>query len=610
MQAKPSNEESRFVTEKLATMDLRQKIGQMTMPERMHITTQDITAHGFGSVLSGGGSHPGDNSPLDWVKMNDEYWQAVMESSAGIPLLFGVDAVHGHNNVKGATIFPHNLALGAIGDPALVKSIAAITGKEVLASGLEWSFAPTLAVVQNCQWGRTYESFGCDPVKNGELGRAFVEGMQGAGAMACAKHWVGDGGTCHGIDQGETTVDWQTLQATHISPYLPVLEAGVMTVMVSFNSWNGEKCHGNHFLITEYLKQELGFAGIVVSDWDGIDYLDADYDTAIAKAANAGLDIFMVPERWREFMAGLERHVNEGRVPMSRIDDAVSRILLTKLRYGLFELPRPAERKTAATDPGIAEEFGSVASRSIAREAVRRSLVLLKDEGALPLTGQERILVAGKNANNLGHQCGGWTISWQGERDNTKIQGTSVWQGIKAQAPGAVLSANLDGAEADTKEHDLAIVVIGEFPYAEGMGDVRSNDQLLVEAGSMINGLMNPLEPYSRSLELAQVHPEDLQCIKRIADAGVPVVTVLVSGRPMVINRELDSSSAFVAAWLPGTEGDGLAEVLFGKAEFEGRLPLPWPAADPAPGEEQPKTLFEVGYGLKAGEGVARARVA
>ena len=599
MQAKPTKKEEKFIADKLAGMSLRQKIGQMTMPERMHFTAEDVKTHAFGSVLSGGGSHPGDNNPDDWVRMNDEYWQASMQAEPAIPLLFGVDAVHGHNNVKGATIFPHNIALGAAADVALVKSIAAITGREILASGLEWNFAPTLAVMQNCQWGRTYESFGCDPTLSGEFGKVFVEGMQGAGVMACAKHWVGDGGTSHGIDQGETTVDWQTLKDTHIAPYLPALEAGVMTVMVSFNSWNGDKCHGHHFLITEYLKQELGFGGIVVSDWDGIDYLDEDYDAAIVKAANAGLDIFMVPERWREFMTGLERQVNEGRVPMERIDDAVSRILLTKLRYGLFDLSRPVERKTAATQKDVMEDFGSDANRAVAREAVRKSLVLLKNEGTLPLTGQEHILVAGKSANNLGHQCGGWTISWQGERDGARILGTSIWEGIKALAPAASLSEKLDGAEVDPNEHDLAIVVIGELPYAEGMGDVRPTDQLLEDAKARIKGLMNPLEPYARSLELAKVHPEDLQCIKRIADAGVPVVTVLVSGRPLVVNQELAASSAFVAAWLPGTEGDGVAEVLFGKADFQGRLPVAWPAADPEPGEESYELLFDAGYGLR-----------
>lgn len=580
----------------LQRLSLRQKIGQMTMAERMHVTPEDVRQHSLGAVLSGGGSHPGNNSPEDWVAMNDDFWQASAEApgSTGIPTLFGVDAVHGHNNVQGATLFPHNIGLGAAGDMALIDSMARITAKEVLASGLEWNFAPTLAVVQNCQWGRTYESFGTCPATNGKIGEIYVRALQEEGLIGCIKHWVGDGGTAYGMDQGETTLDWETLESTHMKPYLPSLKAGVMSVMVSFNSWNGDKCHGHHFLLTEVLKGRLGFNGIVISDWDGLDYLDEDYKTAIQKGVNAGLDMIMVPEKWRQFMDGLEELVQEGKVSEARVDDAVLRILNTKIRYGLFELARPAKRKTAKT-----ADFGSEAHRSLAREAVRKSLVLLKnDDQLLPLAADKRILVAGKSADNLNNQCGGWTIGWQGDTDQKGIVGTSIWQGIKSLAPGATLSHDLSGDDADPEQHDVAIVVIGETAYAEGFGDIRPSEALLDEVRPKINGLMNPLKPYANSMQLSNIHPEDIACIQRIRARGVPVVTVLVSGRPLVVNDELAASAAFVAAWLPGSEGLGVAEVLLGRHGFVGKLPLPWPAADMAKGAAGYETLYQRGHGL------------
>ena len=417
----------------LKRMSLRQKIGQMTMAERLSAGPDDVQRHGLGAILSGGGSHPGDNAPADWVRMNDEYWQAATDDPDGpsIPTLYGCDAVHGHNNVQGATIFPHNIGMGAAGNARVVAEAARITAREMLDSGLDWNFAPTLAVVQDCRWGRTYESFGNDPQRVAQFGRHYVEALQAEGVIGCVKHWAGDGGTRHGMDQGETTLPWQDFERTHIAPYYPALEAGVMTLMVSFNSWNGDKCHGNRFLVTELLKGRLGFGGLVVSDWDGINYLDQDYATAIRQSVNAGLDMFMVPERWLEFIDALEAQVHLGHVTVARIDDAVRRILRTKLRYGLFDMPRPAQRPKAGSGC-----TGCAAHRDTARRAVRQSLVLLKNEGGLlPLKPEQRILVAGKNAHNLGHQCGGWTRSWQGETGNDAIDGTSIWEGIRALAP-------------------------------------------------------------------------------------------------------------------------------------------------------------------------------
>ena len=577
----------------LERMTLAQMIGQMTMAERNWVTPDEVREFALGSVLSGGGSHPGDNNPADWVAMNESFWSALHdgEDALQIPILFGIDAVHGHNNVRGATIFPHNIGLGAADDADLVAEMARATAREILASGVEWNFAPTLAVVQNPQWGRTYESFGSDPDRAGRLGEAYVRALQAEGVMGCIQHWVGDGGTLYGMDQGETTLPWEELEALHISPYYPSLKAGVHSVMVSFNSWNGDKCHGHRYLVTEVLKEQLGFPGIVVSDWDGIDYLDEDYDRAVCQSVNAGLDMFMVPERWREFIAALLRQVDAGNVPLSRIDDAVRRILATKIRIGLLDGPRPAERDLACQSA-----FGSAEHREVARACARASQVLLKNDGnLLPLSPDARVLVAGRNAHDLGAQCGGWTLSWQGDRGNDAVLGTTIWQGIQSIAPRATLE--LDVTAADPALHDVAIVVAGENPYAEGFGDIRADDNLLVEAGSMIRGLTNPIEPYGRSLKLSDLHPEDLACINHIAGKGIPVVVVLVSGRPLIVEQELAASSAFVAAWLPGSEGMGVAEPLFGVAGYSGKLPTPWPS-DRVVGKACYETGLPEGFGL------------
>lgn len=561
----------------LARMTLAEKLGQMVQAERAAVTPDDVATYALGSVLSGGGSAPGDNQVADWVAMNDAYWAASMRADGGrtpIPLLYAVDAIHGNANVRGATVFPHNIGLGCANDPALVERIARVMAQEVLATGVDWTFAPTLAVACDIHWGRTYESFSEDPARVASFAAGYIRGVQGDlgddAVIACAKHWVGDGGTTAGNDQGDTAVDEATLEQTHMSPYYPALAAGVLTVMASFNSWNGDKCHGHRYLLTDVLKGRLGFDGFVISDWDGVDYLHADYGTAIAMAANAGVDMFMVSVEWRQCLALLTEQVQAGVIPMERIDDAVRRILSVKLRFGLFEKPRPAARPWSN-----APSFGSPAHRAVAREAVRKSLVLLKNDGGiLPLDPSLRVLVAGKNAHNRGHQCGGFTVAWQGEKTNEAIEGgTSIWEGIRSRAPQAVLDET--GAGADASAHDVAIVVIGETPYAEGMGDIRLGGR--VEPGSQVKP--HTLAPYGKTIELAQLHPEDLATIERIVARGVPVVTVFVGGRPLVVNAELDASRAFVAAWLPGSEGQGVADVLFGDFPFTGTLSFAWPAA-------------------------------
>jgi len=579
----------------LSEMNLDQKIGQMTLSERLCLSPQDVRDYHIGGVLSRCGYFPGSYQVSDWVNMNDAYWVASMtedEQHLAIPVIHGVPAIHGHSNVMGATIFPHNIGLGATNDPELTKRIAGATAREVLATGVEWTFAPTLAVARNIHWGRTYESYSEDTATVALYAGKFVRGLQADletdSVIACVKHWVGDGGTTHGIDQGETTLSKGELQNTHMQPYTEAIDSGVLTIMASFNSWNGDKCHAHKHLITDVLKNEMQFNGFVVSDWDGIDYLSEDYHSAVALAVNAGIDMFMISQHWKEFIDHLRSHVRRGNVSMERIDDAVRRILAVKFAYGLFDKPRPKDRFWSNH-----ESFGGQEHRKIAREAVRKSLVLLKNNGqVLPLDKSSRILVAGKNAHNRGHQCGGFSIDWQGVSGNEHLEGgTSVWEGISKVASGAVLSTAAHGDDADPDQHDVAIIVIGETPYAEGLGDVRSSDQLIVEAGSRVKGSMNVLEPYGRTLKLASLHPEDLLTIKTITDKGIPAVVVMISGRPLVVDQELDASSAFVAAWLPGSEGQGIADVLFGDNDFHGRLSFSWPRSN---GD----VLFPRGYGL------------
>lgn len=581
----------------LGQMRLEHKLGQMIQSERASTTPDDVARYHLGSVLSGGGSVPGGNRVYEWVAMNDAYWMASMSTENGrlpIPLLYAIDAIHGNANVLGATVFPHNIGLGAARDPELIERLAQMCAKEVLATGLDWTFAPTLAVVRNIKWGRTYESFSEDPTVVASYAAHYVRGLQGAldenGVIACAKHWIGDGGTTGGVDQGDTALSEDELLRTHAVPYLPALREGVLTVMASFNSWNKEKCHASRFLLTEVLKGRLGFDGFVISDWDGVDQITDDLAESLETAINAGVDMVMVSLHWKKMLETLRMLVETGRVPMSRVDDAVRRILEVKARAGLFERVRPSERPWANS-----ESFGSAAHREVAREAVRKSLVLLKHEGkVLPVSREARILVAGKNADDRGHQCGGFTVEWQGTHGNDRIVGgTSIWEGIRAAAPQAELSR--DGMAADANKHDVAIVVIGEEPYAEGMGDLRHGGA--VPRGSGMQTMTN-LAPYGDSLELAKRHPEDLATIQRIRAQGIPVVTVLISGRPLLTNAELAASDAFVAAWLPGSEGAGVADVLLGDYDFTGTLPFTWPATDEG---EYGKVVaaFPRGHGLR-----------
>ena len=594
----------------LSSMTLEQKVGQMTQAERTTCSPEQAKQFHIGSILSSAGSCPGDNQLQDWVEMNDAYWKASTEKDdhhLGIPILYGLDAVHGNNNVRGATVFPHNIGLGAANDTQLIKQIAQVTAKEVLATGVDWTFAPNLAVARDYHWGRNHESFSEDPAIVNRYATKIVQGLQGelsqSNVMACAKHFVGDGGTHHGVDHGDTQLSFKALQALHIQPFEVAIKAGVLSVMVSFSSVNGEKCHGNKFLLVDTLKEKMGFEGILISDMQGIDYLEDDFYLAVAKGVNAGIDMFMVPRNWPLFIEHLLSHIELGTVPMSRIDDAVRRILSVKCAFSLFEKPRPTFRKWSNH-----ASFGSDKHREVARKAVRKSLVLLKNSKKnsnkiLPLKKHTRILVAGKNAHNIGHQCGGFTITWQGVSGNEEIVGgTSIWQGIKHLCNQAQLSINGDGSEASSEMHDVAVVVIGEKPYAEGIGDIRVNDKIITEACSEINGQVKILPASGDSLELNKLYPEDLQTIKNITDKGVPVITILISGRPLIIEPELTASSAFIAAWLPGSEGQGISDVLFGDYDFSGKLSFSWPQLSQPKvnkGDEHYHPLFPYGFGLK-----------
>jgi len=600
----------------LSKMNLDQKVGQVLQVEREYIVPEEVREFHIGSLLSGGGSRPGDNMPEDWIQMNDRFWEESMtenENCLPIPIIYGVDAIHGHGNAKGAVIFPHNIGLGAANDPELIERIARVTARETAATGIDWTFSPTLAVVRNDHWGRTYESYSETPdIVTSYAGR-FVKGLQGdfghENVIACAKHFIADGATLHGLNTGDSPISEVELRKTHLPPYYSALKENALTVMVSFTSWNYIQCHANKYLITYLLKQELGFDGIVITDWNGLNHLSHDYSEAVAIGINAGLDMFMVTDRWKATYYYLKNHIQSNRVSMERLDDAVRRILRVKFKAGIFDKPRPAQRKLSQKPTCL----GSSAHREVAREAVRKSLVLLKNSNnRLPLDKNARILVAGRCAHNRGIQCGGFTIEWQGVTDNESIVGgTSIWEGISQISPNACLSENEMAEDADANKHDVAIVVIGENPYAEGFGDIYPLGVGLTKAirpehmssdySPKLFEILYGEERYGGSLQLSELHPEDLKTIQNIKSKGIPVVVVLISGRPLVINEELEASEAFVAAWLPGSEGSGVTDVLFGNYDFQGKLSFTWPKKDDDNlniGDDNYDPLFPYGYGL------------
>jgi len=582
---KPLSSYDDQVKELLSQMTLEEKIGQMIQADQEHLRDPvDIEKYYLGSLLSGGNSDPkAGNSLQAWTDMYDGYQRHALKTRLGIPILYGVDAVHGHNNVIGAVIFPHNIGLGCTRDPGLVEKIARITAMEMRATGVQWTFAPCVTVPRDERWGRTYEGFSEDPELVKILGEASIRGFQGdfgnpLSVLACAKHYVGDGGTTavtgrrRGVrlDQGDTQADEQALRQIHLAPYAAAVKAGVGTIMPSYSSWNSLKCSASRRLLTEILKQELGFEGFLISDYRAIDQLDRDYKTAIGISINAGMDMGMVPSKYKEFFTYLKELAEEGVVPVSRIDDAVTRILRVKCAMGLLDKDR-----SQLADRTLQKKFGSGEHRQVGREAVRQSLVLLKNDAKiLPVSKQiARIHVAGKNADNLGNQCGGWTIDWQGRDGEVTTGGTTILAAIKDTVSGNTkVTFSPDGKDANGA--DIGVVVIGETPYAEGNGD---------NAGLALD-------------------KADIEAVMNVKSAGIPVVVILMSGRPMIINDVLDMADGFIAAWLPGTEGQGVADVLFGDYKPTGRLSFTWPASiDQVPinvGDSDYDPLFEFGYGL------------
>ena len=604
--ADPNQPVDARIDDLLARMTLDEKIGQMTQVEKNSIAAGDITRYGIGSILSGGGGSPtGNNTPQGWYDMVDKFQQEALATRLQIPLIYGVDAVHGHGNLLNATIFPHNIGLGAANDPDLMERIGRATAEEMLATGIHWNFSPMVAVAQDVRWGRTYEAFGEQMELVRPLGEAYVRGIQTLPAgvtpllgqtlfgLATPKHFLGDGATLWGssrtgnykLDQGNMQVNEETLRAVYLPPYQAVVDAGAMSIMASFSSWKGTKMHAQKYLLTDVLKEELGFQGFIISDWQAIDQINPkDYYTSVVVAINAGVDMNMVPYDYFTFLETMQKAVTLGDIPLSRVDDAVRRILRVKFALGLFENPMP--------DPALQKTIRSQEHLDLAREAVRKSLVLLKnDANLLPLDkNAPLIFVAGVGADDIGLQNGGWTLEWQGKTGNVTA-GRSILYGIKSMvgSQSRVVynpSANFEEIKDEQGQvliADLGILVIAELPYAEGVGDLAN-------------------------LTLPKADREALTLMRASAKK---VLVVLLSGRPRVLTEELPQMDALVAAWWPGTEGEGVADVLFGDYPFTGKLPFSWPRnneqlpinfynAAEKTGCEAP--LFPFGYGLVFGE--------
>ena len=581
-------EQERRIAAMVGRMTLRQKVGQMIQTEIKAASPQDLKTWYLGSILNGGGSWPGGrkDAPLSaWVSLADAYYDAAMHSDAPdhIPPIWGVDAVHGHNNLRGATLFPHNIGLGAARDPELVHDIGRAVGRAVRASGINWVFAPTVAVVQDQRWGRAYEGFSADPALVRRYSESYVEGLQGdlkgdGDVVATVKHFFGDGGTRSGRNEGVTEATKREMFDIHAQGYLGGLAAGAQTVMASFSSWNDTaegvdygKMHGSRPLLTDFLKTRLNFSGLVISDWDGIGQVPGCTKSHCPQAINAGVDLLMVSTEWKPLIESTVRDVETGAVPMSRIDDAVTRILRVKIRAGLFGRRPSANRYAGQAD--------ALEARSLARRAVRESLVLLKnDMGVLPLSRGRRILVVGKSADNLPNQVGGWSITWQGDQTTNADfpRAVSILSAIRSANGASRVTYDPTGETARVEDFDVVIAVVGEGPYAETAGDVQS-------------------------LSHTARYPEDLKALNQVSGRGRPVVTLFESGRTAYVNDLLNRSSAFVAIWLPGTEGGGVADVLFHgrmgrEFDFRGVTPFDWLAtACPAPGAP---VLFRAGFGL------------
>ena len=586
----------------LRRMSLEEKVAQIIQPDISSITPEEYRQYRFGSILAGGNSSPGGNETAparEWLALADRFWEASMDGPADrprIPVMWGIDAVHGHANIVGATIFPQNIGLGATRNRDLIRRIGEVTALEMQVTGADWDFSPTLAVVRDDRWGRTYEGFSEDPEIVRDYAGAMVEGLQGrpgtaeflapGRVIATAKHFAGDGGTAGGRDQGDNPSTPAELRDIHGAGYPPAIEAGVQAIMASFSSVRGEKVHGSRELLTGIIREQMGFDGLVVGDWNAHGQVPGCTNSSCPQSINAGLDMFMAPDSWRELYRNTVSQVRSGEIPMARLDEAVRRILRVKLRAGLFERGRPSSRPYA----GRFDLLGSAEHRAVARQAVRESLVLLKNQGSLlPLRPGSNVLVAGDGADNIAKQAGGWTISWQGtgvtNADFPNAQ--SIWAGIEETVRAGGGTATFSPEGRYTRRPDVAIVVFGENPYAEFVGD-------------------------RQTLQFSPADRSHLELMRRLRSEGIPVVAIFLSGRPLWVNPELNASNAFVAAFLPGSEGGGIADLLFAnrdgsvRHDFRGRLSYSWPRrADQTPlnrGDADYDPLFAYGYGLRYGQ--------
>jgi len=581
----------------LEKMTLKEKVGQIIQAEIKSISPDDARKYHIGSVLNGGGSWPTGEPlgpKLGWLALADLFYEASMDTSDGnqpIPIIWGTDAVHGHNNVAGATLFPHNIGLGAMHDPAMMRVIGTVTAREVAATGIPWTFAPTVAVARDDRWGRTYESYSEDPDLVAEYAKEMVVGLQGHPALenafapdrvvATSKHFIGDGGTQNGDDQGNTVLSEQELRTIHGPGHIVAVGAGVQTVMATFSSWNGVKTHGNKYLLTDILKERMGFDGLIVGDWNGHEQIPGCSAGNCPDAINAGIDLVMVPTDWKSFYKSTLRHAKRGRISEARLDDAVRRILRVKVRAGLFDKGKPSQQPLA----GRFDLIGHPDHRAIARAAVRKSLVLMKNDGVLPLRPDRKILVAGAGADNVVMQAGGWSVRWQGRENKPEDfpGATSIYAGIRSALSAAGGKAILSTDGSYTDRPDAAIVVFGETPYAEFEGD--------------------------REDGVDYTDDKAMKILTELQAAGIPTISVFLSGRPLWVEPEIQASNAFVAAWLPGTEGNGIADVLFTDEEgkirhdFSGKLSYSWPKTpDQHPvnkGDRDYDPAYPFGFGLR-----------
>ncbi|HYG06719.1 MAG TPA: exo 1,3/1,4-beta-D-glucan glucohydrolase [Stenotrophomonas sp.] len=584
--------------EVMAKMSVEEKVGQTIQGDIASITPDDVRKYHIGSILAGGSSDPGGKynaSPAEWLKLADAYYEASVDTSQGgqgIPVIFGIDAVHGQSNIVGATLFPHNIGLGAMRNPALIRKIGEITAAETRTTGMEWTFAPTVAVPQDDRWGRSYEGYSESPEVVASYAGEMVKGLQGepgsptfldgSHVISSVKHFLGDGGTTDGKDQGDNAATEQALREIHNAGYPPAIAAGAQSVMASFNSVHGEKMHGYKALLTDVLKGRMAFGGFVVGDWNGHGQVKGCTTTNCPSAFLAGLDMAMASDSWKGLYETELAAVKSGQIPMARLDDAVRRILRVKMRLGLFEAGKPSQRPLG----GEFELLGAPEHRAVARQAVRESLVLLKNNaGTLPLDPHKRILVAGDGADNMGKQSGGWTLNWQGTGTQRADypNGNTVWEGLKQQIDAAGGKAELAVDGKYRTKPDVAVVVFGENPYAEFQGDIAT---LLYKPGD----------------------DSDLELLKKLKADGIPVVAVFLSGRPLWMNREINAADAFVAAWLPGSEGGGIADVILRKADgsvqndFKGKLSFSWPRTavqfQNNVGQKDYDPQFAFGFGL------------